>query len=1063
MQWDETGVAAVKPPGPWRLIAKRTLAVWPLVAVSFGAILLAAALLAAAPMYAGAAAQAGLERKLADADAEEAGVDVTSRADVAGYERESGRVVEQLRLALPGDAPIHRVGESDSVASSGGRRYVLAFFDGIERHATLVRGRWPDPDAEQLEAVVSTQAVDTTGLATGGTVALEDTPTIRIVGEYDISDPAAPIWWNDELALDGLRGRDVPTYGPLVVAEPALRSTAERFRASWRTRPAASAFDVGELRSTEAAVDGLEDQLAEGVARGVAPPVVSTGLGSLLEETRREVEVARTGVLVPLAQLALLAGYGLVFVAALIRRRRRREDGLLLTRGAQPRSLALASAVEALALAMLAALAAPWVARLAIELVAAFGPLASAGLDLEPEVGRLPYSLAALGALACLAALVLPSLRGESMSARASRPGFFARTGLDVALLVAAGIALWQLRAEGAPVVAGDGELDVLLVAVPAIGILAGAVLAGRLLPPVLAFLARTAARRPGAVPALAARRLARTAEEHRPAAVLLVAALAIGTFAAAYATTWDDTQRERAALIAAADILVPDDRRSDAYPPLGRSNAFAATAGVESSSPLAVESLQVGGEPVPLIGVDAARSAVTPVGPTADRQEQLLQQLAARRPPAVGAPLPDDAEELTLTAHVTLEPLPEDFEPPPAFSFFEGTREQSVDPAPSLAVVVSDADGLYHRLPAGPLHEGENRVSVELGPQPRHPLRLAALELGYDVPAFVPRNLTVAVTSTVVDQEEWRAEILPLTSIVASANATLAPGRGLTLGLDTGAADNDRTATTVVLRPGAPPSRLLPAIAGTGLLDSLQARVGDVVEVGGGRRVELIGSLTNFAAATEGDSFLVTDLPTLFAQRYERLHEVARPDFWALETGSAPVAATVAALGRPPLEVEQVIARAPLERSLANDPLAVATSGALWLGSLAAALFAVAAFAVAGAARRRKHVADASLLGGLGLERRGARAMIVLEDGVLALLAAAIGVGIGVALAVLVLPAVAFTETGEAAVPQPSVAIPWATVAILAGGAIAAILIEAALRARGAGRASIAAELRAR
>jgi ABC-type antimicrobial peptide transport system permease subunit len=86
-----------------------------------------------------------------------------------------------------------------------------------------------------------------------------------------------------------------------------------------------------------------------------------------------------------------------------------------------------------------------------------------------------------------------------------------------------------------------------------------------------------------------------------------------------------------------------------------------------------------------------------------------------------------------------------------------------------------------------------------------------------------------------------------------------------------------------------------------------------------------------------------------------------------------------------------------------------------------------------------------------------------VLEDATLAVLAAAIGVGIGVALAVLVLPAVAFTETGRAAVPRPSVEIPWATVAILAAGAIAAILIEAAVRARGAGRASIAAELRAR
>ncbi len=204
------GSQHVTPPGPWRLIAKRTLAVWPLVAVAFGAVLLAATLLAAAPMYAGAAAQAGLERKLADAEAETAGVDVTSRADVDGYAAQSRRVVAQLSAALPGEAPIHRVGESDSVAA-GERRYVLAFFDGIEREATLRRGRWPRAGTDELEAVVSTRAAATTGLATGDTVALEGNRTVapvsvRIVGEYDVSDPAATIWWNDELVLDGVRG-----------------------------------------------------------------------------------------------------------------------------------------------------------------------------------------------------------------------------------------------------------------------------------------------------------------------------------------------------------------------------------------------------------------------------------------------------------------------------------------------------------------------------------------------------------------------------------------------------------------------------------------------------------------------------------------------------------------------------------------------------------------------------------------------------------------------------------------------------------------------------------------
>ncbi|MCP9487697.1 MAG: hypothetical protein MSC30_17765, partial [Gaiellaceae bacterium MAG52_C11] len=1013
------------PPRPWRLLAKRTIAVWPLVAVSFGAILLAATLLAAAPMYASAAAQAGLERKLADADAEAVGVDVTSRVDVDGYAGASRKVITELRRTLPGRAPIHRVGESDSVRSSAGRRFVLAFVDGIEQHTTLRSGRRPKVGADELEAAVSTSAAAATALGVGDSVALEGTRTVapvsvRIVGVYDVADPAATIWGNDELALDGVRGRDIQSFGPLVLTERALLATVERFRASWRTRPDPAAFSVGDLRSAQVAVEGLEERLDEGVPRGVAPPVVSTGLGSMLEEARREIGVARTGVLVPLVQLALLAGYGLVFVARLIRRRRRRENDLLLTRGANPRALVTAAALEALALGALAALSAPWVAGLAIELVAATGPLAAARLDLEPEVGWLPYALAILGVLACLVAVVFPSLRGEQAEARSMRAGFFSRTGLDIALLVAVGVALWQLRAEGAPVVAGDGELDVLLVAVPAFGILAGAVLAARLLPPTLAFLARAAATRRGAVVTLAARRLARTAEVHRPATVLLVATLAIGTFAASYATTFAETQRERAVLRVGADVLVPDDRRSDSYPPLGRARAFEATAGVVSASPLAVERLEVGGEPVPLVAVDAANSGVDPVGGTAARQATLLQELADRRPASSRPRLPTGVTELEFMVDATLLPLPPDVDLRPTGLPFDYAPARFEDLAASLAVTVRDANGIFQRLPAGPLLEGANRFAVELAPQPSYPLELAALELSYRVPPVVGRTLVIQFAGPVRLDDSWRATAPALTSPVTAAHTTII-GRDLTLRLDTGASNDAGTGATVVLRPSPPATRPVPAIAGTGLLQELDARVGDVIELDGSsaaRRVELVGSLSNFATATEGNRFLVADVPTLFEQRYEAAQQAVAPDFWTLDTGGAPVGAVVAALSRPPLEVEDAVARAQLERRLSNDPLAVATSGALWLGFFAAALVAVAAFAVAGAARRRAHVADASLLGGLGLEPRGAGLMIVLEDAALAVLAAAIGVGIGVALSVLVLPAVAFTETGKAAVP---------------------------------------------
>ena len=57
--------------------------------------------------------------------------------------------------------------------------------------------------------------------------------------------------------LDGARGRDTPTYGPLVVPERTLLATVDRSRASCRVRPQPDAFTVDELRGASAAIAGL--------------------------------------------------------------------------------------------------------------------------------------------------------------------------------------------------------------------------------------------------------------------------------------------------------------------------------------------------------------------------------------------------------------------------------------------------------------------------------------------------------------------------------------------------------------------------------------------------------------------------------------------------------------------------------------------------------------------------------------------------------------------------------------------------------------------------------------
>ena len=132
------------------------------------------------------------------------------------------------------------------------------------------------------------------------------------------------------------------------------------------------------------------------------------------------------------------------------------------------------------------------------------------------------------------------------------------RLGLDLVLVAVAVVALWQLSVYGAPITRnarGVLGLDPLLVAAPAIGLLAGAVVATRIVPRLAEIGERVAGRRRGAVPPLGARQLARRPLRYTRSALLLILAAALGTFAAASAATWTRSQADQAAYRAAGDV----------------------------------------------------------------------------------------------------------------------------------------------------------------------------------------------------------------------------------------------------------------------------------------------------------------------------------------------------------------------------------------------------------------------------------------------------------------------------------------------------------------------------
>ena len=191
-------------------------------------------------------------------------------------------------------------------------------------------------------------------------------------------------------------------------------------------------------------------------------------------------------MLLLIIQLAVLAAYAIVLTANLLVEHRRVHTALLRSRGAGTGQIAGLALTEGLVLAVPAALLGPWLAVGALSLLNVAGPLSRIQLGIVPMVSTDAYLAAGAAALGCVALLVLPALTSarsfmdeQAGVSRQETRTIGQRVGIDLALLAVTVIALWQLRLYGSPLttsVRGTLGLDPLLVAAPAIGLLAGGV-----------------------------------------------------------------------------------------------------------------------------------------------------------------------------------------------------------------------------------------------------------------------------------------------------------------------------------------------------------------------------------------------------------------------------------------------------------------------------------------------------------------------------------------------------------------------------------------------------------
>ena len=1111
---------------------RRSRASWPIVGAAGLICLLASTLMAAGPMYAGAVSIAGLHRVLADAPVTDANIGVTSRVDPAAWDAADTVIRQELDRAVGRvGGTVDAYGRSDTFELPGQPTgeltdlVTLAFADGIEDHADLVAGDWPAAGGgagEPVDVAVSEDVASRLGLAVGAHLRLVSRVTegfgvpARIVGTFRIRDPKDAFWWAERQVIDGLAtSEQFATHGPLFTSRSAFlaRATSGRTQVGWRAVLRPDGLQLRDIGTVRSGVAALEERIEAGLdGRSVT---VETGLPAILEETDRSLLVSRTGVLLLTAQFVVLAAYAVLLSAALLVEHRRTDTAMLRSRGAGPARIALLSLVEGLLLTIPAALLGPFIAALMLRALNVAGPLADIGLRIDPLVSSDAFIAASIAAAACLVALLVPALpRIRSFTAvhgsvgRAETRTAGQRFGLDIALLVIAGIGLWQLRLYGAPLtrtVQGTLGIDPLIVATPAIGFLAGAVLALRIVPLVAAVIERLTSRRRTLVPSLGARQLSRRPLRYTRAALLLMLAVSMGVFAITYTRTWSDSQRDQATFQVGADVRAePGQRRADP-PPWALHRAYADIDGVTETMPVSLSSMRVPraeGSGV-LIGIDAAVAGdVVRMRPDLldGSIGDLVAPLAAERPNVEAVRLPGEPRSvrLDLTASIdtvrTFLPDPVTNEP---VATEVGPSVLSARSSLEATVVVRDAGGLLARFAgdAIPFAPGTGRVEIPLtdagGPDDRfaYPLELLAVEVGLVLPddaELIAGSVRIEAVSVAADAsggEPWEPVSLGLdhgwrstASIHGSPHqAIVGTGGGGTIGVDIPTdglstvigADEVGRGTVISFAPrdldlvGDDP---IPAIATTAYLDATARAVGDVVPVAVGgvdRQFRIASSVRAFPTESPSTPALVIDLPTLEALRFEGSDAVDPPDAWWFAVAPGAHDAVAARLRDSAIGSATVVTLDERAESLATDPVALGIIGALGIGIAAAAAFAVVGFVVSAAVSARERVTEFALLRALGLSSAQLSGWLSLENATLALISLIAGTGLGLLVAWVALPFVTVTRQAESAFPPVEVAVPWSTIAVLEVAGIVALSLAIVGLTWSLGRVAMASTLR--
>ncbi|GAA1784462.1 ABC transporter permease [Actinomadura chokoriensis] len=1062
--------------------------------------LFATTVLAVLVGYTGSVTREGLRRTLADATFASVGTTIGTHVPANGLTEVRGQVDRALEQ-IYGDVPlaVSMSVRSDSYTLPGQEKSdhpeltAFATYTGIEKHARLAEGRWPAATAGELEAALPAAAAKAIGahvddvLTLHGRVDKKSVVKVRVVGLFDVPDPRLYVWQDDRLITTGVERLDYTTYGPFVVPPEvfAAEFTGTGSDARFTVMPDLRGVESGDLAPLGDRVTRAGDTFKD--IGGGAQFTVVTKLPELTAQLDGAVLVARSTMLIPVIQLVLLAGCAWLLVARLLADHRRGEVALLRTRGLGMGQLARLGIAEGLLIVLPAAVLGPLLAPPLLRLAGHAPAVRASGLRLDAGSAAPLWAVSVLTALACAVALTIPTLRGANRTfveaqagmGRQSRGGLRG-SGVDLALLVVAGLAVWQLTRYGADGAGGAGDgtsgIDPFIVSGPALALLAGGVLLLRIVPGVSRVAERVATRGRGLVPVLGTRQVGRRQLRYAGPVLLLVMAMAVGVLSVTTMATWRTSQTDQADFQSGADLrLTPATGTTSTTAGgggpavLGQGGRFAALPGVTAATAVLRTEADLGNEPATLLAADTGElGRVLRVQPDL-RRDLRLGELAKARPAAAALTVPGKPRRLLFDLRLTRTgPAP-------------GGDEPAADAGYKVAVTVVDAHGLARQaeLPAFPADGDEHTVALDIaglagpGGVPSYPLSVGGVHYAYDENPYTgPMDLQVLgvrgdaagdarpsaglrwdvfafspdPTKPIEPKPKDAGDALAEIALPATADPN--PSRGI-YSSATGAAVHAIPAAGAPSRRGPQNGDLQPPVPGVVTAEMAErAKVGvggtvTVSTVDGDQPVKVLGIAPALPTMPAGRPGVLVDLPTLTQSRIAAdgvTTDSIEPGEWWASARGGDTAAAVRALTDHPAWGEVAADRVKVRAELRDAPLGAALQGALVLGFGAALAFAVIAFVVNAAVTAGERTREFAVLRALGVHPRQVAGMLAIEQAYLVVLGLLGGTFLGLAVARLVVPHVVLSVRSAQPYPPAELVVQWPVVlGVLAG--VAAVL----------------------